>query len=56
MSTLEMMARYHQDELLREAAQARMVHEAGGAHSAHHHQVIAAVVAVLMAVALFALI
>jgi hypothetical protein len=56
MSALEMSARYHQDELLREAANARLVHEAHGEHSAHHHQVIAAVVAVLMTVALMALI
>ena len=56
MSTLEMTARYHQEELLREAANSRLVNEANGEHSAHHHQVVAAVVAVLMTVALFVLI
>lgn len=56
MSTLEMTARYHQNELLREAAHVRMVHEATDAQGAHHHQVIAAVVAVLMVVALMALV
>ena len=56
MSTLEMTARYHQDELLREAAHARLVHEAHGEHDAHHHQVIAAVVALLLVVALVALV
>jgi hypothetical protein len=56
MSTLEMSARYHQDELLREAASNRLAHEAKGEHGEHHHRVVAAIVAVLTAVALVALI
>jgi len=57
MNNLEFAARYHQDELLEEARQARLARQAGvGNHAGHHHRLTAAIVSVLMLIALVALI
>lgn len=49
--TMEMFATYHQEELLREARNARLARDARSAqdhHSTPHHQLVAAAVVVLM--------
>jgi hypothetical protein len=60
-TTATFAAKYHQDELLREARNSRLIHEAHEAqhsdsHSTPHHGLVAAAVAVLMVVAAVALI
>ena len=57
--TMEMLAGYHQDKLLREARNARLARDAASAqdhHTSAEHRLIAAAVAMLMLLVLVAVI
>jgi hypothetical protein len=56
-TTVEMVAKYHQEDLLREARNARLAREAtGDHHTSAQHRVVAVAVLVLLALAVVVLI